>query len=344
MNPRSLNQRRYVENIEAADMTFGIGPAGTGKTYLAVAMAASALMAKKVSRIILVRPAVEAGERLGFLPGSLQEKVDPYLRPLYDALYRRGASQPGAAHREGIRHPREAAAALAYAFRKHRRTGERNCNDQDDAVENSLLMALRIPAGPFARFAVASRHDAGLSPTSKVPRLIVIEPPSRGTGGAAFLSLRKPVLARFLKSAQRAVNLSGEVNLLLADDARLKTLNEAFRGKNKPTDVLSFPAAANAEGAAGDLAISVETAARQAAEHGHALEDELRVLTLHGLLHLAGYDHETDVGEMRALETSLRTKLKLPGGLIERTEPHSLKHPPRTTKNETRTPQRRATA
>ncbi len=87
VQPRSPNQRKYVEAIEANDMTFGIGPAGTGKTYLAVAMAVSALLAKKVSRIILVRPAVEAGERLGFLPGSLQEKVDPYLRPLYDALY-----------------------------------------------------------------------------------------------------------------------------------------------------------------------------------------------------------------------------------------------------------------
>ena len=87
VQPRSGNQKKYVEAIEANDMTFGLGPAGTGKTYLAVAMAVSALMAKKVSRIILVRPAVEAGERLGFLPGSLQEKVDPYLRPLYDALY-----------------------------------------------------------------------------------------------------------------------------------------------------------------------------------------------------------------------------------------------------------------
>jgi phosphate starvation-inducible PhoH-like protein len=87
VQPRSPNQRKYVEAIEQSDMTFGLGPAGTGKTYLAVAMAASALMAKRVSRIILVRPAVEAGERLGFLPGSLQEKVDPYLRPLYDALY-----------------------------------------------------------------------------------------------------------------------------------------------------------------------------------------------------------------------------------------------------------------
>ena len=87
VQPRSPNQRKYVEAIETNDMVFGLGPAGTGKTYLAVAMAVSALMAKKVSRIILVRPAVEAGERLGFLPGSLQEKVDPYLRPLYDALY-----------------------------------------------------------------------------------------------------------------------------------------------------------------------------------------------------------------------------------------------------------------
>jgi len=87
VQPRSLNQRLYLEAIEQLDMVFGVGPAGTGKTYLAVAMAVAALQAKKVSRIVLVRPAVEAGERLGFLPGSLQEKVDPYLRPLYDALY-----------------------------------------------------------------------------------------------------------------------------------------------------------------------------------------------------------------------------------------------------------------
>jgi phosphate starvation-inducible protein PhoH and related proteins len=87
VQPRSINQRKYVEAIEKNDMVFGVGPAGTGKTYLAVAMAVAAINAKKVSRIILVRPAVEAGERLGFLPGSLQEKVDPYLRPLYDALY-----------------------------------------------------------------------------------------------------------------------------------------------------------------------------------------------------------------------------------------------------------------
>jgi len=85
--PKGFNQRRYVEAIEQNDMVFGIGPSGTGKTYLAVAMAVDALLSKEVSRIILARPAVEAGERLGFLPGTLQEKINPYLRPLYDALY-----------------------------------------------------------------------------------------------------------------------------------------------------------------------------------------------------------------------------------------------------------------
>jgi phosphate starvation-inducible PhoH-like protein len=85
--PKTINQRHYVDAIEHNDMTFGIGPAGTGKTYLAVAMAVSAFLNKRVGRIVLTRPAVEAGERLGFLPGTLQEKVDPYLRPLYDALF-----------------------------------------------------------------------------------------------------------------------------------------------------------------------------------------------------------------------------------------------------------------
>ncbi len=85
--PRSLNQMRYLEAIDRCDMVFGVGPAGTGKTYLAVAQAIAALLSKQVRRIILARPAVEAGERLGFLPGTLQQKIDPYLRPLYDALY-----------------------------------------------------------------------------------------------------------------------------------------------------------------------------------------------------------------------------------------------------------------
>jgi phosphate starvation-inducible PhoH-like protein len=87
IRPKTLNQKRYVDAIDKHTIVFGIGPAGTGKTYLAMAKAVQALQAKQVTRIVLTRPAVEAGERLGYLPGTLNEKIDPYLRPLYDALH-----------------------------------------------------------------------------------------------------------------------------------------------------------------------------------------------------------------------------------------------------------------
>jgi probable rRNA maturation factor len=133
-------------------------------------------------------------------------------------------------------------------------------------------------------------------------------------------------LRRFLRAAQQAVGLEGEVHVLLADDATLRRLNRTFRGKDKATDVLSFPAGPTtvffgdpgAPQLAGDLAISLETAARQAERFGHALRDEVRVLLLHGVLHLAGFDHETDTGEMAAREAELRERLGLTAGLIAR--------------------------
>jgi probable rRNA maturation factor len=125
-------------------------------------------------------------------------------------------------------------------------------------------------------------------------------------------------LSLFLRKAQAAVRLRGEVSVLLTSDEAIKKLNRQFRGKNKATDVLSFPAEPGPEKMAGDLAISVATARRQAAEQGHALAVEIKVLMLHGLLHLAGYDHETDDGEMARLERKLRARLGLPLGLIER--------------------------
>jgi probable rRNA maturation factor len=133
--------------------------------------------------------------------------------------------------------------------------------------------------------------------------------------------LSRSGLTRFFRSAQAAVGLGGEVDVLLADDRTLKRLNREYRGKNKATDVLSFPAPeAIAAKHAGDLAISLETAARQAAEHGHTLRDEVRILLLHGLLHLHGMDHEVDRGEMAAREAELRRALRLPVGLIARAE------------------------
>jgi probable rRNA maturation factor len=126
-------------------------------------------------------------------------------------------------------------------------------------------------------------------------------------------------LARFLSLAQKIVRLKGEVSVLLTTDAAIRRLNRQFRGKNKATDVLSFPAEGiGAEKIAGDLAISVPTALRQAIVQNHALSIEIKVLILHGLLHLAGYDHEADKGQMARRERLLRARLKLPQGLIER--------------------------
>jgi probable rRNA maturation factor len=130
-------------------------------------------------------------------------------------------------------------------------------------------------------------------------------------------------LGRFLAEAQAAVGLLGQVTVLLSTDAALRDLNRRFRGKDEATDALSFPAKPlksikPAERVAGDVAISVETARRQAAEQEHALATEIKVLMLHGLLHLAGYDHETDAGKMQRREHQLRARLGLPQGLIER--------------------------
>lgn len=131
-------------------------------------------------------------------------------------------------------------------------------------------------------------------------------------------------LARFLAEAQSAVRLRGEVTVLLTTDRTIRRLNRRYRGKNKATDVLSFPAEdliqnhRKKEKIAGDLAISVDTARKQSAEQGHALTCELQVLILHGLLHLAGYDHEMDNGRMARRERQLRARLGLPLGLIER--------------------------
>ena len=128
--------------------------------------------------------------------------------------------------------------------------------------------------------------------------------------------IRQRALALFAAKAQRAVRLRGEVIIQVTSSREMQKLNRRFRKTNKPTDVLSFPS--GLPKFAGDIAISAEIAAASAAELGHSTETELKILILHGLLHLAGYDHEADEGEMFAREASLRRKLGLPVGLIER--------------------------
>ena len=123
-------------------------------------------------------------------------------------------------------------------------------------------------------------------------------------------------LARFARKAQKMAGVSGDVEILIAGNRRLQDLNRRFRKKNKPTDVLSFP---DSSGAGGDIAISAAIARRNAHRYGHSATHELKILVLHGLLHLAGYDHETDNGRMARVENRLRARLRLPAALIDRT-------------------------
>ena len=158
--------------------------------------------------------------------------------------------------------------------------------------------------------------------------MITIEMPDAVPHG-----LSAPALTRFLRRVRLATGVRGQVDVLLTTDATLRRLNRDFRGKNKPTDVLSFPAPSAFAGQhAGDLAISLETAARQAATYNHPLAAEIKILLLHGLLHLTGFDHETDQGEMATRESLLRAELRLPLTLIERSTKSPSKSPQITSK------------
>jgi probable rRNA maturation factor len=170
-----------------------------------------------------------------------------------------------------------------------------------------ILLDPDLDPDPTPRIPAAKPSGASKAKPASKPSALDFRLPSART------------LARFLTAAQQAVKLKGQVTVLLTTDAAIRKLNRQFRGKNKATDVLSFPAEGpGAQGIAGDLAISVTTALKQAREQGHALTTEIKVLVLHGLLHLAGYDHEADEGQMARRERLLRAKLKLPQGLIER--------------------------
>jgi probable rRNA maturation factor len=170
-----------------------------------------------------------------------------------------------------------------------------------------ILLDPDLEPDPAPKAALAKRASAsGAAPASEATPRDVRLPSAR-------------TLSRFLAAAQQALRLQGQVTVLLTTDAAIRKLNKQFRGKNTATDVLSFPASGvGSEGVAGDLAISVTTALGQAAGQGHSLATEIKVLVLHGLLHLAGYDHEVDNGRMARRERLLRAKFKLPQGLIER--------------------------
>lgn len=150
------------------------------------------------------------------------------------------------------------------------------------------------------------------------------------------LELSRAALERFVLRSRRAVGLTGRVNVLVTGSPSIRVLNREFRHKNKPTDVLSFPSESNTGKAfAGEIAISADIAIQNALRLGHSPAEEIKILTLHGLLHLAGFDHERDNGQMARKEAQLRRKLRLPIGLIERAHPSrggQTRPKPRTTR------------
>ena len=403
--PKTVNQRRYLEAIERNDLVFGIGPAGTGKTYLAVAMAISALMNKQVARIVLTRPAVEAGERLGFLPGTLQEKVDPYLRPLYDALYDMLDSERVEKLLE-----RNVIEVAPIAFMRGRTLNDsfiildeaQNCTPEQmkmvltrqgfnsKMVVNGDVTQIDLPAGRRSGLIDATEVLRGVEGISfvqfddkdvvrhtLVQRIVkayeryneaigaarqltlpLAEPfrrrerqrERRGQGGDSVrrgrpaglkramsspegssvtfrrvpASLRRAPIERFARTLQKEVVKGRSFDTLITGDAELRRLNRDFRGKDYATDVLSFPAIADqSRDRQGALLPRRHRhlpgrARAQAREFGHAIEQEVQILMLHGVLHLMGHDHETDSGAMARAEKRWRAKLGLPNGLIER--------------------------
>lgn len=160
--------------------------------------------------------------------------------------------------------------------------------------------------------------------------------------------LNARLLEKFLAQACRAAQIHGHVSVLITNNHKMVLLNRRFRANNSATDVLSFPAAGN--GCSGDIAVSVDIAARNAKALGHSVAEEVRILILHGILHLAGYDHENDHGEMKKIETALRERLGLPTGLIERNSTEEalrvvgrLSLPRRVTRSSSRLRRRRTT-
>jgi probable rRNA maturation factor len=143
------------------------------------------------------------------------------------------------------------------------------------------------------------------------PTMVIFDPPITGV---STRSVSAAQLQRFARRAQKLAEVQGEVDILIATNKRLRELNRRFRRKNKPTDVLSFPRPSG-----GDIAISAQIALENAQRYDHSLAAELKILVLHGMLHLAGYDHESDNGLMARAESRLRSQLKLPASLIDRT-------------------------
>ncbi len=376
---RGPNQQSYLHAILKHDINFGVGPAGTGKTYLAVACAVEALESDSVRRLLLVRPAVEAGERLGFLPGDLEQKIDPYLRPLYDALFEMLGFEKVTKLLE--RNVIEVA-PLAYMR-------GRTLNDsfiildeaQNTTPEQMKMFLTRIGFGSTAvitgdvtqvdlpRGAAFGSASGGRDPQGcRGHQLHLLQCPRRGascTGSAHRQCLRclraagpseragaegmsgpmsvtldldlqiaceaadLPAPADFERWAAAALagrRERAELTIRLVDAEEGAALNRSYRGREGPTNVLSFPFDVPPElgigldpqdpiaDLLGDLVICADVVRREAREQCKAAQAHWAHMVVHGVLHLLDYDHltESDADEMETLESGILGALGFP--------------------------------
>ena len=353
IRPKTLNQKNYVDAIDDNTVIFGIGPAGTGKTYLAMAKAVQALQQKEVTRIILTRPAVEAGERLGFLPGTLSDKIDPYLRPLYDALhemmdpesiprliaagtievaplaYMRGRTLNDAfiildeAQNTTPEQMKMFLTRLGFGS-KMVVTGDVTQVDLPFGTRSGLRIVGGNPAGHRRRqlhrpgrlrrrpAPPGGRHRQRLQRLGRDP-----EEPGQtfrcpGQAGRTRMSIEVNNESGVTVDEAELVQLSrfiferlfihpqAELSILLVDEPAMEKLHIELMDEPGSTDVLSVPMdeltpgtpdKPTPQGMLGDIAICPQVAEVQAMNAGHSTQDEMLLLTTHGILHLLGFDH-----------------------------------------------------
>ena len=246
LTPKNVNQRRYIDAIERHDLVFGIGPAGTGKTYLAVAMAVSAFLSKRVSRIVLTRPAVEAGEKLGFLPGTLKEKIDPYLRPLYDALYDMIDSDKVEKLIE-----RQVIEVAPLAFMRGRTLND--CFIILDEAQNTTAEQMKMVLtrqGFNSKMVVTGDSTQIDLPAGRKCGLVEAVEILRGVEGISFVEfddkdvVRHPLVQRIVKAYERHQEVTGlgrQLSLKLAADKLEKDAPPVIPRSSEPAESAALP-------------------------------------------------------------------------------------------------------
>ena len=320
--PRSEKQKNYVRALKEKDIVISAGPAGTGKTFLAVAVALSMLLEKKIERIILSRPAVEAGERLGFLPGDMKEKVDPYLRPLYDSLY-------DLLDFEKIQKKIEIGdieiAPLAFMRGRTLKNSFAILDEAQNATDTQIKMFLTrigenskiVINGDPSQIDLPNKSYSGLVRSKKIlgqikeistidfDHLDVVRHPLVSKIVKAYSDVKKKVRKikrnKFLKCNNK------EFSLLLTSSKKMKNLNFKFKNKNKSTDVLSFPNNDNFLNTdyLGDVAVNFEVVDKRSKDTNFHYEFDR--MWVHGYLHLLGFDHKKikDFAKMSKIEKKI---------------------------------------